>query len=133
MIILQATDVIYATYGRSSSVFSQRQNRVCQLSLTLRHTKEEVDGLPLLRPQKHQWNWANRQAGKKKLGTTSKVIAKTQLLQTENFPYKETQTSQKSVQLHCHKKLRSIQFHNIQGKADRDIQSNDSLTASLNS
>jgi hypothetical protein len=29
---------------------------------------------------------------------------------TENFPYKETQTSQKSVQLHCRKKLRNISF-----------------------
>jgi hypothetical protein len=64
MIILQATNVIYDTDGWSSSVFSQRQNHVCQLSVILRHTKEDVDGLPLPGPQKHHQNRANRQAKK---------------------------------------------------------------------
>jgi hypothetical protein len=64
IIILQAAKVIYNTDGWSSSVFSQRQNCVCQLTVTLRHTKEEVDGLPLPEPQKHHQNRANGQAKK---------------------------------------------------------------------
>lgn len=62
MIILQATDVIYTTDGWSSSVFSQPQNHVYQLFLTLAHTKVEVDGLPLPAPQRHHQNRANKQA-----------------------------------------------------------------------
>jgi hypothetical protein len=64
MIILQATDVIYTTDGWSSSVFSQPQNHVYQLFLTLAHTKVEVDGLPLPAPQRHHQNRANKQAKK---------------------------------------------------------------------